>query len=415
MTSKAWGRGRMSGVSYLRVSLIVTTAIVSSTTMACGGDAIDSFSVADSAEVVVATSSKSSGEKWSVDTTPSVQIGGSDFVPVVHRVRSALRLGDARILILNGDQVAVRLHDRSGRHIRDIGRAGEGPGEYREPFHISSLAGAIIVRERYFGPITTYDTSGNVVNRSQLDLAAMRAAIGDSLHTETYFPIHDRLLLIRGFDSDREVGDRSVQSGRQQILEIGGRVLPLSRFEESSAIEVQLNGNSVLAPRFFFQLAHAAFDHRSNRLYTSSSGRAEVEVWSLDGQLRQIIRKATPPELMTGTEYDSLSHEWIERQSRRVGTIAAEALHKMLPNQRVYPGVLGLLVDSEGYLWMRDRLHRWSIFSPDGVWVTSIDIPFQALYEVGRDYLLGLTVDADGIETVVELPLARPPRGKADP
>lgn len=44
-----------------------------------------------------------------------------------------LRTTDGRFVVTDMNAPTVRLYDRTGRFLREIGRAGEGPGEYRQP------------------------------------------------------------------------------------------------------------------------------------------------------------------------------------------------------------------------------------------------------------------------------------------
>ncbi len=44
-----------------------------------------------------------------------------------------LRTTDGRLVVTDRDAPTVRLYDRTGRFIRNIGRPGAGPGEYRQP------------------------------------------------------------------------------------------------------------------------------------------------------------------------------------------------------------------------------------------------------------------------------------------
>ena len=55
---------------------------------------------------------------------------------------------EQRIYVVDSQVPAVRTYDLSGRHLLDVGRQGEGPGEYREPWLVATTNnGDIVVSE----------------------------------------------------------------------------------------------------------------------------------------------------------------------------------------------------------------------------------------------------------------------------
>jgi hypothetical protein len=75
--------------------------------------------------------------------------------------------------------------------------------------------------------------------------------------------------------------------------------------------------------------------------------------------------------------------------------------------------------DATGDLWVQERelahqlpaaggfqpivnaASRWSVFDPDGSWLTTVTMPASfRVFEIGDDYLLGLARDAIGVEQV---------------
>ena len=56
---------------------------------------------------------------------------------------------DDEIYVIDGQKPAVRVYDFEGRHLRDLGGAGEGPGEYRRPTYVTGTEdGTIHVMSR---------------------------------------------------------------------------------------------------------------------------------------------------------------------------------------------------------------------------------------------------------------------------
>ena len=79
---------------------------------------------------------------------------------------SGLAVGQDRIYVLDRQVPTIRVYDFEGRYIRDIGREGGGPGEYRQP---ESLAvhpkdGRLFVRTPQNSRINVYSRDGEVLD-----------------------------------------------------------------------------------------------------------------------------------------------------------------------------------------------------------------------------------------------------------
>lgn len=97
----------------------------------------DGVTVRDSAGISVVESSappQSGAGPLQVATATSLTIGEEEGAEslLLHRVRTALRLPDGRIVIANGGSHELRLVDASGMYLRSVGRMGGGPGEFSE-------------------------------------------------------------------------------------------------------------------------------------------------------------------------------------------------------------------------------------------------------------------------------------------
>jgi len=73
---------------------------------------------------------------------------------------------DERIYVVDNQVPALRVYDRAGRYLRDIGRPGPGPGEYQDPGAVALLPdGRITVRENGPGQrINVYSPAGELVD-----------------------------------------------------------------------------------------------------------------------------------------------------------------------------------------------------------------------------------------------------------
>ena len=153
-----------------RVSILLSLALAF-VTLGCRGDASRSAgpvvtrdTIGDT--IVVRTES---GSVWG-DTralTPTVSIGvldGEDAY-MFGSIAALAVAPDERIFVLDRQVPAVRLFSADGVHIRDLGRIGEGPGEYQEPD--SGLAylpdGRVVLRDPGTGKMVVFDDRGEHV------------------------------------------------------------------------------------------------------------------------------------------------------------------------------------------------------------------------------------------------------------
>jgi hypothetical protein len=106
-----------------------------------------SFTVRDSANVRIALSTDSSWtveRAWTVAARPSLEIGsgaGAEF----GRVVGAVRLGDGRIAVADGQTLDIRVFSADGGLLERFGGRGSGPGEFRRLDNLARIRGDSLV------------------------------------------------------------------------------------------------------------------------------------------------------------------------------------------------------------------------------------------------------------------------------
>jgi hypothetical protein len=114
-----------------------------------------------------------SGSVWG-DTAylePEVSIGMMEG-PDEYLIGSprALAVGrDGTIFLLDRQVLVVRVYGPDGAHLRNIGREGGGPGEYRNPDGMTALPdGRVLVRDPGNSRIAVFDSAGNYLEQWRL-------------------------------------------------------------------------------------------------------------------------------------------------------------------------------------------------------------------------------------------------------
>jgi len=136
-----------------------------------------------------------------------------------------------------------------------------------------------------------------------------------------------------------------------------------------------------------------------------------------------VVRRSIVP-----TERRSLTptiiDDYMERELRNMVDENGQPMTIGIPQYRrrmegmPYPDSLpafgGGIVDTEGWVWLRpyqspsDSIAPWSVFTPDFEEAVTVPLPQRFRpFEIGNDYIAGVSVDGLGVETVKVLNLVR--------
>jgi len=153
-----------------------------------------------------------------------------------------------------------------------------------------------------------------------------------------------------------------------------------------------------------------AFAAAGDRFYVADNETYEVRVYSISGQLKQVIRKQATPLPVTAADVrayeDSVLASGDAMQRRQMRAMFAN----LPPAPTAYPAYApNILIDAEGNLWIRESSRQgaqqvqWSVFAPSGELLGSLEMPPRLdLLEVGTDYVLGLARDDMDVEYIMK-------------
>jgi hypothetical protein len=87
-----------------------------------------------------------------------------DARTMLHQVGSVAFDADDNLFILDGGNYRVLVVDAAGRHVREFGRRGAGPGEFQAPLSIAVASdGTIIVHDNYKRAFLRFTTEGELI------------------------------------------------------------------------------------------------------------------------------------------------------------------------------------------------------------------------------------------------------------
>jgi hypothetical protein len=142
------------------------------------------------------------------------------------------------------------------------------------------------------------------------------------------------------------------------------------------------------------------------RIFAGYGGVYDISVFDSTGRKTQIIRRSDPPERIP-PEAAAAERERRLRNAERRGRRAIVArLLAALPEETHFPAFRALIVDQEGYLWVKDN--GWSVYDRTGRWLGVVNVASDMrLFEIGSNYILGVRQDSLDVERVVLYELTR--------
>lgn len=399
------------------IALVTLAPLVANCDRPTAQDPNSDFAVRDSAGIQIVenhTPVWQSTRFWAVDPEPLFAIGGygpaSDAGSASHLVWNiwgAVPLSDGRVAMLSprGNR-KVLIFESSGELSTSFGREGQGPGEFSYAQHFQVLPGdTIAVWDYMFGPVSYFDPTGALLRHRRIDFGAMveRAlAPGEAIHESVGQPLPDGSFLVEAWRPDWLRPTKGVYQPPVRYLRIDSVYTAYSFGWWDGAEELAISPPSLpIVP--FTRRSIITGGGNPLSVYVAPGDRYEIHQFSATGVLRRIIRRRVEPTLITSREID----EWIEDETtrnphlewsewKRAVTALPRRFHDPISTFRVDPG---------GYLWTMDKRRsdtsEWSVYSPEGHWLGTLEMPLPRVTWIGEDIVVGVQTDpVTGVETV---------------
>lgn len=350
-------------------------------------------------------------DEISVAVSPRIVIGAVEDDPRYQTaaVNSAARLPDGSIAVADDGFASIRLYGSTGDFRRTIGRRGGGPGEFEEVSYVQAGPGdSLFVFDRRQQRYTVFDTAGEVLAEGRLAAqgstynAVIRLAsgqwLGKTFGTGGAGPVGSLLrdtVALLALNSDGTVAARL------------GNVLGMMWANVSIPGGERGTMPAPFAPRSL----HAAF---GSCVYAGSGDGPEVRVIDARGGDSWSVPSGAQAAPVTDAHFEL----WIEAQLSDASPeeqAVGRSILQATPRPEQLPLHNSLIVDSEGLIWLETYAPpagasgRWRLLDPEGVTAAVVELPAGlAVYQIGRDFVLGRTEDEAGRELVVLYDLSRP-------
>lgn len=346
---------------------------------------------------------------WTVGDSALVTIGGASGDPAaeLERVGDVLRLGDGRIVVVNGS-AELRFYTADGRLAATQGREGRGPGEYVSLRGIARLPGDTIAAfDGIARQLSIIDPQGRFVRSQAIPAVGFRMV---GLLSDGSVVVGPRA---RQWTPDGAETEPSTYLF-DRVPRDGDAVVTLASIPGPSHFVVQFSDGG----RGQMDLPFAPEPRAATAgalLYVTAAAGYAIDAYAADGRHVRTITHPRPPAPVA--EEDLERHRvarlaelqpWPEQQ-RRFTTAFAR-----MPKPRRFPAIGDLVAGDGGELWVQDYPRapeapaRWTAFDSTGAVLASATMPAGLrVLRIGRDYVLGVERDALDVERVVLLPLRR--------
>lgn len=392
-----------------RLSLLGLAAVLAS---GCEAGPTPSSMSRDSLGVTIVESMAprwAEGTGWRIEEDPVVDLAetGPGDMHLFYRVQDMLRTRGGRLVVADRGSNEVRVYSLSGRFIRALGGAGEGPGEFRYLWTLMPIGNTRLLAMgfREGGPVADFDTETGLVSTFR-----MPEGVQPVRH-----PVQSDVVL--GWDDGFVWEDARLRQGLQRSP---ATILRLSEDRRSAHEVASVPGNEiVVVPEGD---ANPLLGRRTHIAPVGDGGIAvglaeALEYSILDsrtGRVRVIARILGVSLAVTDEDVDR------EREARlgpNPSPLSRDLLLYRLPVPTEKPAYQSMLVDAEGNVWAgeflgiarMDEPQDWYVWDAAGVWLGVVETParFQ-LMRVGVDEVLGVWRDANDVEHPQALPLVKP-------
>jgi len=321
-----------------------------------------------------------------VDTVPLTEVRATapDGAIILGNASSATRLSNGNLVIADesrGD-IALRVFDSTGKHLRDIGHKGQGPGEFESIGTLSRCtADSLVVLDMTQQRVLVFSQSGELGRTVPVPPTVMLicSAAGTAL----------RVGEIKDF-----FRPNPHNAGRLQHI-------PVGLMTPSDTIQLY-DSLPAVDPRFGGR--YPAFAVAGSRAIIGLTDSAFAAVFAADGTKLPPIRVSDDPEPQTQAGFERTLDAYFTVYP---GLASQKASFLKLPHPRLAPAYWALYGSPDGMLWTElsppdDSIVHLRATDSLGAIIGDVTLPFpMTIFDTGNDYILGRRESEAGEQRVV--------------
>jgi len=394
----------VSGLYSLAALWLTATLLV-----ACASEETDTgytFKILQDEGFTIAETSggpKFEGELFAYDEILRLEQDEQIMGSLLTMPRTVLMDDAGRFYVEDGDADRIVCFDESGHYLSQIGRQGEGPGEYRTPHLHAIQNGAVIIEDGRIHRVSRFSTDGTFLNSVRIPRTGM-------VLQECCFGPDDELILLgdfqRGFRDEYRFNTAVAfvySSEGERLASVQSDSVKQSYF-----YRLEEYSTSSIAPVYFSSWPNVLY-HPVHGLVMTSGLEPSLQCFDLQGRLQRKIRLDTPPQPVTSAEREAVhSHlrEWIRQaENDRSRAVRQKQLElSEFQNPKAYFTVR--FIDEYGYIWASRPFVQYRrtstgeppaeylVFSPEGEYLGDTDLPMPSP-QLLRDHIASRQEDEE--------------------
>lgn len=389
------------------------TALIAPLLCGCGSGAGPTFVVRDSAGIRIVENRAPAwpaARAWRLARQPKVRIGVAEGDPDYEMadVIDAVRLADGRIVVADRGSAELRFYDSHGRFLRSAGSRGDGPGQFRELGWLTVNRDSLWACDLSLSRVSVFDSAGRFVR--DFSLSYFMGA------TPPVGMFADGSLVVQRLHPDSSMMKPGLHTLRQTYEHLSPAGLALGSFGKFPwAQDYVAYPSGHYDPGIYLFGRLAASTVAGSDLYFGSAAAYEIRVYSEDGRLRSLIRRRVPPAPVTSRDIDAVVRSVQAQVSGAAARRTVAMRVRKFAHASTMPAYSGFRVDALGdlwvghYRWLRQPPAAWTVFDPTGRMLGDVAVPPRfTIYEIGRDYVLGMRPDSLGVQRVELYALKKP-------
>ena len=339
---------------------------------------------------------------WIVESAPLTDIGGSATDPrdQLGRVVAAARFDNGQIAVLDAFIPAVRVYSANGIHLRDLGRAGRGPGEFGEVIAFAAVSDTAVVLDRN-GDVEWISSEG----RHLRSLSTPQSGFLDPrFNARPTAVLHDGAVLLR---AEERLYGRVRGEYRQTVglLRVADRVVvdTIGWFRGDS-IRTDAGDNPI--PRPYLPDAGLLWSSAGDRVFVVTADATTVSVVTTGGARIGEFAAEGRQIPVHDDDVAAVGDEWTARGASANDRRVIREFVEGRPRARVAPFFRSMLAVSTQELWIEcwprnGGNSEWLVYSASGVLIARVLVPARLkLQDVGADWVLGVALDDDDVPHV---------------
>lgn len=311
---------------------------------------------------------------------------------------------DGFIYIVDNRPPRVVCFDPDGNYSHDIGRAGQGPGEFQSLRLISVNGGVVTTYDRTLLRLSLFRTDGTFIRSLSLT-NRIRTLLPD----EIFISPEGSLVLVRDENTfEYQAGiNTGWKSAVIQVVTVDEDTLVALSTDRVITDVTSTRGGS----RHYFRCFPRAIYVPSEGIFLTTGSDPQIDVYDLSGHLRRVIKIDLSPDPVINQERTAIRSFLRQKIVESEDDQGRERAGAMLDNATFSdPKAFwqGMSVDEDGYIWatypgeyywmdleiLRTEVNR--IISPQGEYLGDTQFPDNTfMCFITRGHLIGCVYDGE--------------------